>query len=155
MCFWSVLDNLHNKCDTLVSRMDAVRTENHILKLQLDRYEQYSRRNSVRIYGIAQRPEETNTYQTVVKLINNTLHLKMQHEVLNRSDTLSRATLGGKPGPIIAKCTAYSHRQKVLSARKLLKRSSITIVEDLTRIRASRREKRALDKFGRKNVWTL
>lgn len=51
----------------------------------------------------------------------------MQPEVLDRSHRLGRATLGGKPVPIIAKFTDYSHRQKVLSARKLLKGVGISI----------------------------
>ena len=58
------------------------------------------------------------------------------------------------PRPIIVKFGNYNTRQKVFQARRKLKGTLITMVENLTRKRVAILSK-ARNKFGVRNVWSL
>lgn len=117
-----------------------------VLEDQLDGLEQYSRRNSVRISGVKEEPEEVIVTKTLA-LINDALTDEPQ---LTMAD-IDRVHRVGKPPAsnashnpprkILVKFATHRNKERVLRANALLKNlmpgSTIYVNEDLTQERAS------------------
>ena len=121
---------------------------------RLDDLEQYSRRNSLRVWL----PEMENKGECTDSLIIDhakTLGVTIQPTDIDRSHRVGAVKEGNpKPRAVIVKFSSYKTRQKLFDARR--KNKNIFISEDLTRGRSTlfysaRQEKRA----GRfEHVWT-
>ncbi|KAJ4426184.1 hypothetical protein ANN_26993 [Periplaneta americana] len=72
---------------------------------------------------------------------------------IDRSHRIGRRDVGNRPRPIIVKFVIYRKRSEVFKNKRLLKKSGVTIREDLTRIRHNIL-KEAINKFGVNSVWT-
>ena len=114
----------------------AARIDN--LERKTDDLEGRSKRNNLIFYGFKQRPNETNDELEgkIQGLLNDKLDMtkKVQFDRVHR--------LGGKPdSPVIACCSSYKEKVKILKEKKKLKGSTIFIGEDFsTRVREIRRK---------------
>jgi hypothetical protein len=126
-----------------------------LLRLELDKkadeQEQYSRRNSLRLFGVAEREKE-NLDAIVTGLCCNKLKTKVTMDDIDRCHRVGRAS-EGRPRAIIVKFVSYRKRAEVFRAKRSLRGSKITMREDLTSSRL-KLLKIAIEKFGLKQVWT-
>ena len=120
--------------------------------------EQYSRRESLRLYGIPETPNE-KTDEVVREFVKERLNIELSRSDIARSH---RITPKPRPGstvrnenhkPIIVKFNTYNTRQAVFDAKSRLRGTKIFIQEDLT---SHRREllNAARQKSTVKRVWT-
>ena len=122
------------------------------LENQLDRQEQYSRRNCILIHGITETQDE-NTDDISLRTINEHLELELTEKELDRTHRIGNPKSGNKrPRPIIVKFARYNIRRKIFVYEKRLKNSGISITESLTKGRMNffKKQKTNLD-----NAWTL
>ena len=124
------------------------------LENQLDRQEQYSRRNCILIHGVTETHGE-NTDGISLRTINEHLELELREKELDRTHRIGNPKSGNKrPRPIIVKFARYNIRRKVFVNKKMLKNTGISITERLTKHRMEFLKKE-FDEFGFNNVWTI
>ena len=89
-------------------------------------------------------------------LFNEKLGVDVHIKDIDRTHRIGRQKKKNKDGPrlIIVKFSNYNARQKVFQARRKLKGTQITIVENLTSKQVAILSK-ARNKFGVRNVWSL
>ena len=101
---------------------------------EINNLEQYTRRNSVRIYGIDDKsPRETalETANQVIKLANNKLSLKITTSDIDIAHRMGRYNKDANR-PIICKFVSRFAKHEVIRERRRLKGTPIVIREDLT-----------------------
>ena len=98
--------------------------------------ELYSRRNCLRIYGLAGSANE-DTDAVVMDLVKEKLGIELTPEDIDRSHRLQvKHTEGSRgPNPLLVKFTRYNMRDKIYRARSKLRGTSIFVNEHLTRDR--------------------
>ena len=130
--------------------------ERKISKVTNDLKEQelYSRRNCLRIYGIAGSPNE-DTVAIVMDLAKQKLGIELTQSEIDRSHRLEIKHPEGSsgPNPILVKFTRYNMRDNVYRARSKLRGTNIFINEHLTKDRQSLFKKVAAARASRK-AWT-
>ena len=106
--------------------------EDRITKLERasNDLQQYSRRSSVRIFGVAEKSKE-NTDQIACDIAQEHLGIQLLPDDIDRSHRVGKRS-GKNPRAIIVKFCSYRKRTEVMKARKSLKNTGITIQEDLT-----------------------
>ena len=130
--------------------------------------EQYTRRNSLRFYGIPEnqskgKQEDTDT--VIQKVVQEKLGIKIE-----KADICRSHRIGGKPNsrdfpsnnnqpqprprPIIVKFVSYNTRRRVFMNKRKLKGQKITIREDLTKANRDVLTS-AIQKYGERNTWTM
>lgn len=118
---------------------------------KLDNLEQYTRRNSIRIFGVPEIKNE-NLETTLISMFEEKANIKIKPDSFDRCHRLGplqeKATR-----PIILKFISYQHRNTVMRIRKSFAKTGISIAEDLTKKRYIL-YKRAKEHFGFRNVWT-
>ena len=143
--------NLENDRDQLKTEMTQLKKENADLHQQLNQQtkatadlkrglndqEQHGRQWNLRVYGVKESPGETaeDCRERCRALFSTQLGVPTEMsdiEVAHRSG--KPATLGSdaRPRPIIARLFSRRHRGEVLSVRKKLKGSGVSVGEDLT-----------------------
>ena len=85
--------------------------------------EQYTRRTNVRIYRVAEQPEE-NTDNLAVDFFKSELNVDVASNDINRSHRVGKKS-GAKPRPIIVRFTKHNTKVAFMSRRRVLKRPSI------------------------------
>ncbi|KAK3909440.1 Protein unc-13-like protein C [Frankliniella fusca] len=120
------------------------------LERRIEESEQYSRRNNLRIFGVAEGPKE-DTNQVVMDVAKKIGACSITVSQIDRSHRIGKP--GSKPRPIIVKFIGYGPRRAMFSAKKALKGSGVTIREDLTKQRLDLL-KQAAEAYYEKNVWT-
>ena len=123
----------------------------------LDRQEQYSRKDSVRIYGIPEAEDERETNDIVVKLAKD-IGVNITTADLSVSHRLGRRGRGGKPRTIIAKFVRRQCKTDVMRNKKRLRDcqnyENVYINDDLTTLRNKLvMEMKKDDNI--KQVWTI
>jgi hypothetical protein len=115
-----------------------------------DDLEQYTRKNSLRIFGVPEQKNE-NTDEVVSNICKNKLGIDVPAHLIDCSHRLP----GREPyhRPIIVKFISRNTKKNVFTKKRLLKGSNIVITEDLTKLRYQLM-KNASKKFGPKNVWS-
>lgn len=101
---------------------------------ELNDIEQYTRRNSIRIYGIndSDRNESSpKTIESVVSLVNNKLEVSITARDVDTAHRLGPFRQDGNR-PVICKFVSRETKHAVIRARKKLKGSAMIIREDLT-----------------------
>lgn len=135
--------------------MDALNREVTSLKddtyVANDMLEQYSRRNSLRIFGIPHEKGE-NTDKLLVKLCNEKLNVPITEMDIDCSHRLP-ARENNCP-PIIVKFCRRSIKNLVFRNKSKLKNSKIVVREDLTR-RRMQLLNQAKSLLGSRNVWSF
>ncbi|XP_072172524.1 uncharacterized protein [Diadema setosum] len=119
--------------------------------------EQYSRRKSLRIYGIPEKQNE-KTDELVRGVVKEHLDIELGLSDISRSDRITTKSRPGArstegPKPLIVKFSTYNTKRAVFDAKARLRGTRIFIQEDLTQ---HRREliNAAKQKSTVKRVWT-
>lgn len=136
-------------------RITALVNENNLLNDKIDTLEQYTRRNSVRIFGI---PEQNNedTLTVIKSFLSDRLKLPETVNMIDRCHRL-RSTSGiasssNKSPPIIVKFSSYFAKERINKSKKLLKGSGVSISDDLTKKRYNL-YREAVKKGGQRYTW--
>ena len=97
--------------------VESLRARVQTQSFELDRLQQYSRRDNIRVYGVDEKEGEcTNTI--IVKLAHD-MGVVIEEQELSVSHRLGRKT--GKPRPIIAKFVRRDTKTKMMRAKKELR----------------------------------
>lgn len=118
------------------------------LEKKIEVYDQNSRRNCLRFFGVSEATEE-NTEAVVSEICTTLLAANVKIEKCYRI----RHRSGDKYRPILVKFSSYKDRALVYKYKRALKDSKITIREDLTKNHLNLLRS-AITKFGRNRVWT-
>lgn len=152
---FSAINNRLLECEANMAEFEkktTVLTEtNNKLTMELDKLQQYTRRNNIRIFGVPL-IEGENVDEVVLRLFNFTMKLNMRDiNIIDRAHRLGKI-INGKQS-IMVKFISYRDRSMVLKSRRLLKGTGIYITEDLT-IKRLDLFKKAQVAHGKNNVWT-
>ena len=147
--FKTRLDTIETSHNALQKENAALVKENAFLRESLislntktDDLEQYTRRNSLRVAGIAEKDDES-TDMLITNLCSDlgvpleTHHIDRSHRVGKPDEPIDPATTP-KPRPIIVKFISYRYRQQFYRARYDLKNKGhkgVFVNEDLTKYR--------------------
>lgn len=130
------LDEQTKENDELRKQVESLIQTTTSADKKLNDLEQYTRRNSVRVFGI-QEPKDhrENTDDIIVQLATEKLGITLDISEIDRSHRVGKKTNepGKRPRPILVKLATYRTRQRLIRARRKLKATGITIKEDLTR----------------------
>lgn len=121
------------------------------LNKKTDSLEQYTKRNNLRIFGLAEIDREI-TREIICKLVNEKLEINLNDDQIEKAYRIG-IPRGGETRTIFVKFTTYEMKNRVYQAKKRLRGAKVTIREDLTKVRLEVL-KRAIGKYGSKNVWT-
>ena len=138
------------KC--LQERMSFLENKNGEIEQQIDRQEQYSRRNYLLIHGIEERRHEV-TDEVVIRTIKSEMDIDIDVKDIDRTHRIG-AKSENKRRPITVKFGRYLERRKVFNSKKRLKSKNLSITERLIKLR-TRKLKAARDKYGFRNIWTV
>ena len=134
----------------LKSEVSDLNTSVKNLDNQLDRQEQYSRRNCILIHGITETQDE-NTDDISLGAINEYLELEPTQKEPDGTHRIGNPKSGNKnPRPIIVKFGRYNTRRKVFINKKRLKNTGILITKSRTKHRVGF-FKKAQNEFGFNN----
>lgn len=157
-----VCDKLNQRMIQLEENVKAVETlnkklvsDNAKLCLEVDRLEQYSRRNNLRFFGLPETIGE-NTDMLILEVIKSKLGLDMSLSDIERSHRVgipNNDVRNNRPRAILVKFCSYRNRQQLLNRKRFLKNTGFFINEDLTRNR-QQLLREVSDKLGRQHVWT-
>lgn len=139
-----------NKISQLETKLNEKDAQITVLTSNIQDLEQYSRRNSVRIFGVPEEEGE-NTNKLVSDLCNN-IGVQVVDSDIDRSHRVGKR-VGNKPRAIIVKFNKYCTKSSVCKSRKKLKGTRIFIKEDLTKFNLHLLNL-AAEKLGFKNVWS-
>jgi hypothetical protein len=101
---------------------------------RLNTLEQYTRNNSVRIYGLKdvdKSESADDSRDLVIKTLNDKLHMKISPQEIDIAHRLGRFQTDGDR-PVICKFLSKATKKKIIGLRRQLKGTSIVIREDLT-----------------------
>ena len=126
-------DTLQTRVVTLESKVKSLESKVELLQAEMDKSEQYSRRNSLRIWtnDPEQAGEDTDK---IVLACAEKLGVNLNLEEIDRSHRVGRVG-GNKPRAIIVKMATYRSRQKLYRNRR--RDRGIFISEDLTKKRSN------------------
>jgi len=133
-----------NKLNQLEEEKEQVRDEivqNTILIVfQLDRQEQYIRRENILIYGVEENKEDNDDGEKVLFKIADELEIDLEDNEIQRVHRLGQKRRNNeKPRPIIARFVSYKKRNELLTNKRELKniegRQHVFVCEDLTPLR--------------------
>ena len=102
------------------TKIDTLQKEVAVLKEQHDDLEQYSRRNSVRLSGLPESPDE-NVVALVMKVVNEDMAVTppLAIEEIDRIHRVGKSD-GGRHRPLLIKFATYRSRRRVISQRRFL-----------------------------------
>lgn len=96
----------------------------------IDALEQYSRRNSIRIYGLPPTPNE-NPDDTLIKFCKEKLNVEIKKGMLDSCHRLGKDENRSKP--LLVKFVSREVKREIYSRKSKLKGTELIIREDLTR----------------------
>ena len=115
---------LEEKVNAKESEINNLRTHNDKLEVRIDELEQYSRRSSIRVYGL---PEESpgTTDDKLIALCNDHLNLRPPLE-LEEIEVSHRVgpSVDDKPRPVIVKFVSRRSKARVMTQKRHLKKLS-------------------------------
>ena len=126
-------DKLSERDSTIITLKDEL----HHVRQSCDELEQYSRRNSVRVQGLPELPDEDPMEKTL-EFANRTLRLNppLLPSDIDRAHRIGRRTTDARPRLFLIKFATYQQRLRVMKSRSLLKGTSMYVNEDLTSLRS-------------------
>ena len=123
------------------------------LEKEIDKHEQYSRRNYLLVHGIVETGDEVMD-DLVIETISTNMNIEISPADLDRTQRVGKKKPGqNKPRPIIVKLSRDNVRKKAFSNKKNLKGSNESITEDLIPKRMEILKKARIE-HGLTNVWT-
>jgi len=116
-------------CDEMVQKTN-------LLVFQLDRQEQYIRRENILIYGIEENKEDNNDGEKVLFKIADELEIDLEDNERQRVHRLGQRRRNNEnPRPIIARLVSYKKRNEFFTNKRELKniegRQHVFVCEDL------------------------
>ena len=163
--------NINHMHDLLREKDERiVQLENKISTMEdvLDDHEQYSRRNSVRLSGLATVPRE-DAMETTLEFINEAMQLSppLEPTEIDRVHRVGSSTVPNRP--MLIKFATYRSRRRVMEVKSQLKNKALTqkwsspsstgiyLSEDLTKKRANLLyQARQMRRAGRINgCWSI
>ena len=133
-----------NKLNQLEEKKEQLRDEmvqkTNLLAFQLDRQEQYIRRENILIYGVEEDKEDNNDREKVVFKIADELEIDLEDNEIRRVHRLGQKRRNNEnPRPIIARFVSYKKRNEFLTNKLELNniegRQHVFVCEDLTPLR--------------------
>lgn len=136
-----ILEQTQNQVNSLEEESQSLRIQCAEQKEQINVLEQYSRRESIRVFGIqGDRKEETpaECEKKILHMIQNVLGLRdIDSAKISTLHRVGRVTTN-KPRPVIIKFVSRKDRDQVIKTRNRLKGSNVVITEDLTKLNVQR-----------------
>ena len=139
-------NNLSIKVKGLEESYNQLKLSNETLHLEIDKLEQYGRRNCLLFHGVkeqegaATRSQTENTDAIVVSIMKEKLGLEISEADLDSSHRLGRKVPNvqprPRPRPIIVKFLSHNIRSQVYRNKRKLKGLGLGISESLTKKRA-------------------
>ena len=123
------------------------------ITVEMDRQEQYSRRNCLLIHGLPESKNE-NTDLLAMEVIETKMDIKITDNDIDRTHRIGKTKNNGKPRPVIIKFVRYNDRKKVFSSKRLLNDLGVSITESLTTFHMKKLTN-ARETFRFRNVWTV
>ena len=110
---------------------------------ELNRLEQYTRKNSVRLFGIGEQAEETSVETLAVQVLKDKLKIDVKESDIEIAHRAGKYRPEGrrdvkKARPVLIKFASHKMKVKVMKAKKEFKGSQFWITEDLTKQNAER-----------------
>lgn len=133
-------ENLKKQNDTLANgckKLEDTLIEKEVKIKSMDRrnndLEQYTRRNSIRIYGLRNVKKETyfDTCNKVLSLVNDKLGIKLRNCDVDMAHRIGKFNRDGDR-PVICKFVQRFAKHDIIRARRKLKGTHYVIQEDLT-----------------------
>ena len=126
------LTKLNNNVALKDKAIAGLEDDNYRLSQEVDDLEQYTRRTNVRIYGVAEQPEE-NTDNLAVDFFKSELNVDVASNDISRSHRVGKKS-AAKPRPIIVRFTKHNTKVAVMSLRRVLKerKRPFNLQKDLT-----------------------
>ncbi|CAH0551546.1 unnamed protein product [Brassicogethes aeneus] len=145
-----VNDTLEKKLDKKLNKIQQRSDDKiKILEEKIDSMEQYSRRNNIRIFGLAE-----NSGKPLIEDINNVLgSIEIGTRNIVECYRIGKINVK-KPRAVFVKLQNYEDKIELIKNRKKLKGTNCHIKEDLTKKKMEILTA-ASEKFGFKNVWSL
>ena len=116
-----VIKDLKEEVTYLRGKVDYITAE-------MDRQEQYSRRNCLLIHGLPESKNES-TDLLAMEAIETQMNIKITDNDIDRTHRIRKPKNNGKPRPVIIKFVRYNDRKKIFSSKILLKYSGVLITE--------------------------
>lgn len=139
------------KIEALEDKLRHKEKEISDLNTRVQDMEQYSRRNSLRIFGLVEESNE-QTEKVVTCFLNNKLNVSLTESCIDRVHRVGKPS-SGKIRPIILKLTNYHDRDSIFKVKSRLKGSGVVVREDLTAYNLSLLTK-VINKYGLRNAWS-
>lgn len=139
---------------TYMDRCEQLEIQNKMLLNKIDTLEQHTRRNNIRIQGIAEDSKE-DLGKKLLNLFNEKLNVNVVQKDFDSIYRIgSNSNNAGMSRPIIVKCTNSYIKNEILKNRKKLKGSKTFLCEDLSLARY-KLYRAAQEKYGKKFAWTI
>lgn len=134
-------------------KFDQLFQDNQKRQVEIDDLHQAKKLSNLRIYGIKEEKGE-NLRKIVQNILTQKLSLQLSDfDIKNCYRINITRNEENKHSPIIVNFSSADHCMKILSNKKKLKGSNITISEDLTKLRYGIFVK-ARKMYGKQNVWS-
>ena len=137
--------------------METLRTQVQSQNFELDRLQQYSRRDNIRVYGIAEATDENENTNSVIVKVAKDMGVDISEHDLSVNHRLGRKA-GTKPRPIIAKFVRRDTKTAIMRRKKNMRGQSgyisVFVNDDLTTLRSKLVYELKRDKTI-KRVWTI
>ena len=123
------------------------------LEKEIDKHEQYSRRNCLLVHRIVETDDEV-TDDLVIDTISPKMNIEISLANLDQTHRIGKKQPGqNKPRPMILKLSRYNVRKKVFSNKKIPRGSNVSITESLIPKRKEILKKARIEHWFT-NVWT-
>ena len=123
------------------------------LEKEIDKHEQYSRRNCLLVHRIVETDDEV-TDDLVIDTISPKMNIEISLANLDRTHRIGKKQPGqNKPRPMILKLSRYNVRKKVFSNKKIPRGSNVSITESLIPKRKEILKKARIEHWFT-NMWT-
>ena len=127
------LDQKEAEIQSLSRSLNKITVDVDTFNMRANDLEQYSRRNSIRIFGIPESQGE-DTDQAVIKAVSDNLPGSISLADIDRSHRSGKPRADAKkPRPILVKLTHYRKKAALMKDRRRLKGTGVSIQEDLTK----------------------
>jgi len=133
-----------NKLNQLEKEKEQLREKmvqkTNLLVFQLDRQEQYIRRENILNYGVEENKEDNDDGKKILFKIADDLEIDLEDDEIQRVHRLGQKRRNNEnPRPIIARFLSYTKRNEFLTNKRELKniegRQHVFVCEDLTPLR--------------------
>ena len=136
----------------LIEENSKLKSENCHLSARVDATEQYLLRNNIRVYGI---PENKSIplHNKIMEVFNNHLGLNLTLDCIENCYRVGKERNAEKPRAVLVKFSTYLNKKVVYQSKAKLKKTGISVKEDLTAARL-KIFIYACEKFYYRNVWS-